>query len=139
MSITIHSTAIGSWKRIKTQYVALAAGLILAVSAGSLISAQETTTKAPSPSRVPAASPVRQLQPTDWEPRFFLFIVGSQVEADDHLALLTQGLEGPTDTYSFMVVSSAADEALIAGTYQSIAPELAAIGTHFSMIDLRKP
>jgi hypothetical protein len=105
MNLGITNSQASTWKRIKTQHIATAASAALLVSAlvGGISFRNENS---PGVSR--AGSPVAASQPA--QPQSFLYVVGSQAEADALLqGIATGGLDAGDSAYrNVMVVDTPA-------------------------------
>ena len=111
MNLGIGNAQSATWKRIKTQHIAAAAsvGLAVAAAVGGLTLRDSTSSTSPSP-----VSPASITRPAP-QPETFLYVVGSQAEAIElQDSFATAALESGVDIqrYIFVADSPEAEAAL---------------------------
>jgi hypothetical protein len=135
MTLTINSPKSNFWKRIKAQYIALTAGLALAVSGGAVIvNSQDRDTAAPAGSAAANTAPVAsRSQP----PEFVYYVVGSEADrtvllSAIHSEIQAGHLSGPSSVNEVLVAGTTEERLMSTDGHQ----ERAANGVAVRRIDL---
>jgi hypothetical protein len=134
MNLTIGNAKVSTWKNLKAQYIAAACGLTLAVGAvTSVTSWSGSGTIAPS---TPARNSISISRADERLERHVYFIAGSQQQAMDHAASVTQDLNPALlAAQSYFVVTNAEEEAQARyGIAQAMSEEG---GVPIDVVDLR--
>jgi hypothetical protein len=134
VNLTIDNAKVSAWKNLRAQYIAAACGLTLAVGALTGVAGWSGSgTIAPS---TPARSSISISRAGERPERHVYFIAGSQQQATDHAASVTQGLNPAwLAAQSYFVVTNAEEEAQARyGIAQAMSEEG---GVPIDVVDLR--
>src|SRR5215467_3061230 len=128
MSINIASTHVGTWKRIKVQYLAAMLGIGVAAAIAVGVASIDTGLTA-----APAKSETAWHTSSTAQPVSYVFYLVDSDAQRDALIGNARGDEFPSPSDHFLVAPTLSDEVSLAGTVR----ELSALGNYVRVEDLR--
>jgi hypothetical protein len=138
MNLTISDSNASPWKSVKAKYITSACGLVLAVSALAGVGTWRDGGSTATAALQPASARLTASAPSSVTPAMVFVIAGSELDASDHAASVTQDLNPAASiSFSYAVVTNADEEAKARAIWDSAADELASVGTIAQFIDLR--